>query len=159
MPPAAVAARPGARRLPGRAARRPDAPPAAGGGAGGGNAAGCGRAVDDWYRGGGAQYYHEIFVDPYRPDTIYSMNVNVERSTDGGKTWHRTNWENYQATASMSIVDHTHLTFDPSDRAHMCSPTNGGLYETYDEGATWRFFANLPISQFYRVSWTTPKPF
>ena len=28
-----------------------------------------------WYRGGGAAYYHELIVDPHRPDTIYSINA------------------------------------------------------------------------------------
>ncbi len=137
---------------------------AAGAGRGGAAAAGAaGRGAqagqpaqpqENWYRGGGAQYYHEIFVDPHRPDTIYSVNVNFERSTDGGFTWGRTNWEN-----TGMHVDHHDIEFDPRDKDHMLVGNDGGVYETYDGGETWRFFANLPISQYYRVSVDTSKPF
>jgi photosystem II stability/assembly factor-like uncharacterized protein len=109
---------------------------------------------ENWYRGGGAQYYFELYVDPYRPDTIYSINVNMERSTDGGKTWERTNWEN-----TGVHVDHHALAFDPGDRRHMLLGNDGGLYESYDEGATWRYFTNLPVTQFYRLSTDNSKPF
>ena len=109
---------------------------------------------ENWYRGGGAQYYFELFVDPYRPDTIYSVNVNMERSTDGGRTWARTNWE-----SAGVHVDHHELEFDPGDPRHFVLGNDGGLYESYDEGATWRFFTNLPVSQFYRVSTDNSMPF
>jgi hypothetical protein len=111
-------------------------------------------ARDDWYRNGGAQYYHKLFVDPWRPDTIYSINVSMERSTDGGKNWSQTGWE-----STGVHVDHHVLTFDPSDKRHMLLGNDGGVYESYDEGTTWRFFTNLPVSQYYRVSTDNSKPF
>ena len=110
--------------------------------------------TDDCYRGGGAQSYHEIFVDPHRADWIWSVNVNVERSTDGGKTWQTTPIE-----STGVHVDHHAIEFDPADPNHILLGNDGGLYESYDEGTSWRFFANLPITQFYRVSVDNDQPF
>ena len=109
---------------------------------------------DDCYRGGGAQYYFELYTDPYRPDTIWSSNTNFDVSRDGGKTWTEAGFE-----ATGVHVDHHAFEFDPADPKHFLLGNDGGLYESYDEGKTWRFFTNLPVTQFYRLSVDNAKPF
>ena len=112
-------------------------------------------ASGEWYRGGGAAYYFEIFVDPHRPDWIWSVNTNLNVSKDGGKTWETPDFEG----KTGMHVDHHVVEFDPTDPKHILIGNDGGVYETYDVGETFRFFANLPMTQFYRVSTDNAKPF
>lgn len=103
------------------------------------------------YSGGDPQYYGEIWVDPHVPDTIWAVAVRVMRSTDAGATWEPMGYPIH--------VDHHEIVFDPDDPRHMWIGNDGGLYETFDSGATWRHFTNLPLSQFYRVSADDSRPF
>ena len=117
------------------------------------------------YRGGGPAYYSEIFVDPRTPDTIWSINTNLDWSKDGGRTWSPVGVE--QSTARLGggqgsfnvHVDHHDVVFDATDPRHLILANDGGMYETYDDGRTWRFFANLPITQYYRVGIGYEQPF
>jgi photosystem II stability/assembly factor-like uncharacterized protein len=106
----------------------------------------------DWFMNADPGYYNEIFVDPVRPDTIYAMSTNLEWSTDGAKTW-RT------FPLSGVHVDHHVIWPNPNDRNHIVLGNDGGLYESWDEGKTWRHFTNLPVTQFYRVSVDNMTPF
>jgi photosystem II stability/assembly factor-like uncharacterized protein len=103
------------------------------------------------YSGGDPQYYGEIFVDPHRPETIWNIEVRIHRSTDGGHT--------FEPLDLPIHVDHHEIVFDEADPEHMWIGNDGGLYETWDGGDTWRHFTNLPLSQFYRVSADDARPF
>jgi photosystem II stability/assembly factor-like uncharacterized protein len=122
----------------------------AGRGAGGGGRRG---GVAGVYGGGDPGYYYEIFVDPVRPDTIWSVNTNLEWSRDGGKTF-----------APVPTMTGVHVDFhavwvDPKDSTHILVGCDGGAYESVDDGKTWRHFSNLPITQFYRVAVDNALPF
>ncbi len=109
-------------------------------------------AAENWFMNADPGYYNEIFVDPIRPDTVYAVSTNMSRSTDGGKTWSN------MPTPGVH-VDHHVIWPNPNDRNHIVLGNDGGLYESWDDGKTWRHFNNLPISQFYRVSVDNMLPF
>jgi photosystem II stability/assembly factor-like uncharacterized protein len=103
-------------------------------------------------QGGDPQYYGEIFVDPHRTETIWTLGVNIQRTRDGGRTFQNVNMQGVH-------VDHHEIVFDPADSLHMWVGNDGGLYETFDNGTTWRHFTNLPVPQFYRVATDNARPF
>ncbi len=98
------------------------------------------------------QYYMEIFPDPHRPGRVYSMDVVVQVTDDGGATWRglNTRWKH---------VDNHDLEFDPDDPDYLMIATDGGIYESWDLGDHWRFHANQSIAQFYRVGIDNDVPF
>jgi len=104
------------------------------------------------YISGSPQYYQEIFADPHKLDRIYSMDVRFMASEDGGATFERVGerWKH---------VDNHALWIDPDDAEHLLVGCDGGLYETFDRGQNYRFFENLPVTQFYKVAVSNDEPF
>ena len=107
----------------------------------------------DYLSGGtGPHYYQEIFASPHQPGRVYQMDVRLHVTDDGGANFSRLG---YAAKHS----DNHALVFDPSDPEHLLVGCDGGIYESYDHGATWRFCANLPVTQFYKVALDDAEPF
>ena len=103
--------------------------------------------------GTGPHYYHEIEASPTNPELVYQMDVFLHVTRDGGKTF------NYLGTGREKHSDNHALWIDPDDDQYLIAGTDGGLYESYDEGTTWRHFENLPISQFYKLGLDNSEPF
>ncbi|MFL6236772.1 MAG: VPS10 domain-containing protein [Thermoanaerobaculia bacterium] len=98
------------------------------------------------------QYYQEIFVDPQDADRVYTMDVFIAVTEDGGASFHPLGEKDKH-------VDNHALWIDPANRDHLLVGCDGGLYQTWDRGQSWEFKGNLPIAQFYRVSVNNAKPF
>lgn len=103
--------------------------------------------------GTGPHYYQEIEVSPEDPNLIYQMDVFLHVSRDGGKTF------DYLGTGREKHSDNHALWIDPADGQHLIAGTDAGLYESYDQGTTWRHFPNLPVSQFYKLGLDNAAPF
>jgi photosystem II stability/assembly factor-like uncharacterized protein len=104
------------------------------------------------YISGSPQYYQEIICDPMDVNRVYSMDTWMMVTLDGGTTWKKVG-EKYKH------VDNHALWINPRQPDYMLAGCDGGVYETFDKGATWKFFDNLPITQFYRVTADNDAPF
>ncbi len=100
----------------------------------------------------GAMYYAQITADPADVDRLYVMNVFAQVSDDGGETLRNLGerWKH---------VDNHVIWIDPAHPHHYRVGGDGGLYESWDRGRSWKYTANLPITQFYDVDVDNSKPF
>ena len=107
----------------------------------------------DYVSGGtGPHYYQEIFASPHKFDFLYHMDASLYISEDGGKEFIKTKYKNKHG-------DHHAIAFDLEDPNYLLLGTDGGIYESFDLGENWKFAANLPVTQFYKVTVDYDEPF
>ncbi len=109
--------------------------------------------MSDYTSGGtGPHYYQELYIDPHRFDVLYHANVRLGRTTDGGRTFESVGNPNKH-------VDNHAVAFHPTDPDFLLVGCDGGLYRSWDFGATYAYCANLPLTQFYKVDVDYDEPF
>ncbi len=117
------------------------------------NQGGSWKKMSDIIAGGtGPHYYQELYPSPHAFDRIYFSNNYLKVSNDGGKTWE-------SAEAPGKHVDNHGMAFKADDPDYLMVATDGGLYESYDLGKTYRHFSNMAISQFYKIAVDDTEPF
>ena len=97
-------------------------------------------------------YYSELFADPVNVDRVYTVDVRNMVTEDGGRTFRPVGERDKH-------VDNHVIWIDPEDVDHLLIGCDGGLYESFDRGQTYKFFDNLPLGQFYRVDVDNALPF
>jgi photosystem II stability/assembly factor-like uncharacterized protein len=102
--------------------------------------------------GTGPHYYQELYASPHHFDHIYLAGVRMQISLDGGKTFTTMKEEHKHS-------DNHSLTFLANNENYLLMGSDGGIYESFDDGENWRFISNLPLTQYYKVAVDDALPF
>ncbi|MBU8893210.1 MAG: hypothetical protein KOO66_10555 [Bacteroidales bacterium] len=100
----------------------------------------------------GPHYYQELYACPHQFDKIYLVDVRMQISEDGGKTFKRMKEE-------FKHSDNHSIAFKNDDPNYLLVGTDGGIYETFDLTENWKYVSNLPLTQFYKVAVDDAEPF
>lgn len=100
----------------------------------------------------GPHYYQELYASPHEFDKLYLMDVRIQVSGNGGKTFTRLKEEHKHS-------DNHSIAFSKTNPDYLLIGTDGGIYESFDGAKNWRFIDNLPITQYYKLALDDSKPF
>ena len=95
-------------------------------------------------------YYTHVFADTCDAETVYVLNLQMWKSTDGG--------------ASFSEIltphgDNHDLWIDPVNPSRMVQGNDGGACVSFNAGITWSSIYNQPTAQFYRMDTDNRYPY
>jgi photosystem II stability/assembly factor-like uncharacterized protein len=99
---------------------------------------------DGRYWGRGSDFA-EVKTDPKNEDIVYTANVVVWRSMDGGKTW-----KDFRGAPGGD--DYHRIWINPDDPKIILIASDQGAIVTVNGGETFSSWYNQPTAQFYHVS-------
>jgi photosystem II stability/assembly factor-like uncharacterized protein len=96
-------------------------------------------------------YFATLWIDPKNPQRIYKPSTSLSVTDDGGKT--------FSGIGGSVHSDFHAMWINPANPEQIFIGCDGGVYTSEDRGNTWRFLSNLPLSQFYHVSYDMERPY
>ena len=103
--------------------------------------------------GGFGWYFCKLRVNPQDRNDVFLLGVDLWRTRNGGQLWEMATppWWTYEVHA-----DKHELVFTPE--GHLVLGTDGGIYRSVDDAASWERIDDLPNTQFYRIALNPHQP-
>jgi photosystem II stability/assembly factor-like uncharacterized protein len=101
-------------------------------------------------------------VDPRNSKHVYIMGNRGFESFDGGATWRRIGdriIRLHDTDGRALHLDHHELVIDPANPDRLLLGNDGGLFMSYDAGASWLHLNNIPVTQMYFVATDDRTPY
>jgi photosystem II stability/assembly factor-like uncharacterized protein len=95
-------------------------------------------------------YFSRITVDPSNENNLVKCAYIPIISVDGGNKFRN---------MSSPHADLHATWIDPKNSNHLLLGTDGGVYESFDQGYSFRMWNTLPVSQFYHVTADNEEPY
>ena len=106
---------------------------------------------DGRYWGRGSDFA-EVKVDPKNKDIVYTANIVVWKSEDGGNTW-----KDFRGAPGGD--DYHRIWINPNNTSIILIAADQGAIITVNNGATFSSWYNQPTAQFYHVSTDNAFPY
>jgi len=106
--------------------------------------------------------FTDIRVDPRTSDHVYILGNRGFESFDGGATWRRLGdriLRLHDTDGRALHLDHHELVIDPANPDRLLLGNDGGLFMSYDAGASWLQLNTIPVTQMYFVGTDNRSPY
>ena len=106
--------------------------------------------------------FTDVRVDPRDAEHVYILGNRGFQSFDGGATWQRLGdriLRLHDTQGRALHLDQHELVIDPANPDRLLLGNDGGLFMSYDAGASWLHLNDIPVTQMYFVATDDRSPY
>jgi photosystem II stability/assembly factor-like uncharacterized protein len=106
--------------------------------------------------------FSDIRVSPDDENDVFILGNRAFHSSDGGQTFDRigeTIVRMDDTRGEIMHLDHHEIWIDPRDPDRVLLGNDGGLFQSWDHGASWLHHNNIPAAEFYSLWLDQEEPY